>query len=110
MKQIFTKSGDIVTEEVPAPVCGDNEILVRNSNSLISAGTETMSLHSGGKGITGIASMAIKNPELAHKAIEMVKRDGISKTIDLIKGQTGKLSPLGYSSSGVVMEVGKNIN
>jgi hypothetical protein len=54
--------------------------------------------------------MALKNPELAHKAIELVKRDGISKTIDLIKGQTGKLSPLGYSSSGVVLEVGKNIN
>jgi hypothetical protein len=104
MKQIFTKNGNIITEEVPAPVCGDNEILVGNFNSLISAGTETMSLHSGGKGITGIASRALKNPELAHKAIEMVKRDGISKTIDLIKGQTGKLSPLGYSSSGVVLE------
>jgi predicted dehydrogenase/threonine dehydrogenase-like Zn-dependent dehydrogenase len=109
MKQIFTKSGDIVTEEVPAPVCADNEVLVCNFNSLISVGTETMSLHSGGKGITGLASMALKNPELAHKAIEMVKRDGISKTIDLIKGQTGKLSPLGYSSSGVVLEVGKTI-
>jgi threonine dehydrogenase-like Zn-dependent dehydrogenase len=109
MKQIFTKSGDIVTEEVPAPICGDNEVLVCNFNSLISVGTETMSLHSGGKGITGIASMAIKNPELAHKAIEMLKRDGISKTIGLIKGQTDKLSPLGYSSSGLVMEVGKTI-
>jgi hypothetical protein len=109
MKQVFNSGGNIVTEEVPAPVCGDNEILVCNSNSLISVGTETMSLHSGGKGITGLASMALKNPELAHKAIEMVKRDGISKTIDLIKGQTGKMSPLGYSSSGVVLEVGKTI-
>jgi len=104
MKQLFTKSGDIVTEEVPAPVCGDNEVLVCNSNSLISAGTETMSLQGGGKGVVGLASMALKNPDLAHKAIEMVKRDGISKTIDLIKGQTGKMSPLGYSSSGVVLE------
>jgi predicted dehydrogenase/threonine dehydrogenase-like Zn-dependent dehydrogenase len=109
MKQIFTKSGSIVTEEVPAPVCGDNEVLVCNANSLISAGTETMSLQGSGKGVVGLASMALKNPELAHKAIEMLKRDGISKTIDLIKGQTGKLSPLGYSSSGVVLEVGKII-
>jgi predicted dehydrogenase/threonine dehydrogenase-like Zn-dependent dehydrogenase len=109
MKQIFARSGSIVTEEVPAPVCGDNEVLVCNSNSLISAGTETMSLHSGGKGVVGLASMAIKNPELAHKAIEMVKREGISKTVKVIKGQTGKLSPLGYSSSGVVLELGKNI-
>ena len=108
MKQISTKSGSILTEEVPAPVCGDNEVLVCNSNSLISAGTETMSLQ-GGKGVVGLASMAIKNPELAHKAIEMVKRDGLSKTIMDIKGQTGKLSPLGYSSSGVVLEVGKII-
>jgi len=109
MKQIFTQSGNIVTEEVPAPVCGDNEVLVNNAYSLISVGTESASLHGGGKGVVGLASMALKNPELAHKAIEMVKRDGISKTIDLTKGQTGKMSPLGYSSSGVVLEVGKTI-
>ncbi|MCK4733302.1 MAG: bi-domain-containing oxidoreductase [Methanophagales archaeon] len=109
MKQIFTKSGSIVTGEVPAPVCGDNEVLVCNSNSLISAGTETMSLQSGGKGVVGLASKAISNPDWVHKAIEMVKRDGISKTIRDIKGQTGKMSPLGYSSSGVVLEAGKII-
>ena len=109
MKQIFTKSGNIVTEEVPAPVCGDNEVLVCNANSLISAGTETMSLQGGGKGVVGLASMALKNPDLAHKAIEMVKQDGLSKTINVIKGQTGKMTPLGYSSSGVVLESGKNI-
>ena len=109
MKQIFTKSGNIVTEEVPAPVCSDNEVLVCNSNSLISVGTETMSLQGGGKGAAGIVSMAIKNPELAHKAIDMVRREGLSKTIKMIRGQTDNLNPLGYSSSGFVLEIGKNI-
>ena len=109
MKQIFTKNGNIVTEEVPAPVFGDNEVLVCNSNSLISVGTETMSLQGGGKGVVGIASMAIKNPELAHKAVDMVRREGLSKTIKMIRGQTDNLNPLGYSSSGLVLEVGKNI-
>ena len=104
MKQVFNSGGEIVTEEVPAPVCGDNEVLVCNSNSLISAGTETMSLHSGGKGVVGIASKAISNPDLVHKAIEMVKREGLSKTIMDIKGQKGKMSTLGYSTSGVVLE------
>ena len=109
MKQIFTQSGNIVTEEVPAPVCGDNEVLVRNVHSLISAGTETMSLHGGGKGAVGIASKAISNSELVHKAVEMARREGLRKTIKVIKGQTDKLNSLGYSSSGVVLEVGKNI-
>ena len=109
MKQIFTQSGNITTEEVPAPVCGDNEILVRNAYSLISVGTESASLHGGGKGVVGIASKAISNPELVHKAIEMAKKEGISKTIKVIRGQTGNLAPLGYSSSGVVLEGGKNI-
>ena len=109
MKQIFTQSGNITTEDVPAPVCGDNEVSVNNAYSLISVGTESASLHSGGKGAVGIASKAISNPELVHKAMEMVKKEGISKTIKVIKGQTGNLTPLGYSSSGVVLEVGKNI-
>jgi len=108
MKQIFTQSGNIVTEEVPAPVCGDNEVLVRNVHSLISAGTESASLQSG-KGVVGIASKAINNPELVHKAIEMARREGLRKTIKVIKGQTDKLNSLGYSSSGVVLEVGKDI-
>ena len=109
MKQIFTQSGNIVTEEVPAQVCGDNEVLVRNEYSLISIGTESASLHGGGKGALGIASKAISNPELVHKAIDMVKKEGITKAIKVVKGQTGNLTPLGYSSSGVVLEVGKNM-
>lgn len=109
MKQVFAQGGNIVVEEVPAPVCGDNEVLVNNAYSLISAGTETMSLHGGGKGVVGIASKAISNPELVHKAMEMVRKEGITKTVKVVKGQTGKLTPLGYSSSGVVLEAGKNI-
>jgi len=109
MKQVFAQGGNIVVEEVPAPTCGDNEVLVNNAYSLISAGTETMSLHGGGKGVVGIASKAISNPELVHKAMEMVRKEGITKTVKVVKGQTGKLTPLGYSSSGVVLEVGKNI-
>ncbi len=109
MKQLFNQGGNIILEEVPAPICGENEILVKNIYSLISVGTETMSLHGGGKGVVGLASKAINNPELMHKAIEMVERDGIGKTFKVIKEQTDKLASLGYSSSGIVLGVGKNI-
>jgi len=109
MMQVFNSCGEIIVEEVPIPACGENEVLVKNISSLISVGTETMSLRGGGRGIVGLASKAINNPELIHKAIGMAERDGIGKTIKVIKGQTGKLAPLGYSSSGIVLEVGKNI-
>lgn len=109
MMQVFNSCGEIIVEEVPAPACGENEVLVKNIYSLISVGTETMSLHGGGKGVVRLASKAINNPELIHKAMEMAERDGISKTIKVIKGQTAKLTSLGYSSSGVALGVGKNI-
>lgn len=109
MKQVFNQNGSIIVEEVPPPVCGDNEVLVRNVHSLISVGTERMSLHGGGKGIVGLASKAITNPELVHKAVETVRNEGWRKTLKLAKRQTDKLNPVGYSSSGVVLEVGENI-
>jgi hypothetical protein len=44
MKQVFNYGGKIVIEDIPAPICGDNEVLVSNCFSLISAGTEKSSL------------------------------------------------------------------
>lgn len=111
MKQVFNSGGEIVVEEVPAPTCGDNEFLVQNIFSVISPGTESFSLKQGSKGIIRLVSKAKNNPELVQKAIEMVKKEGLGKTLNIIRRQTGnKLIPLGYSSSGVVLEVGKNIN
>jgi len=106
MKQVFNSDGRITIEEVPAPICGDNEVLVQNKYSVISVGTEISSLKESGKGMVGIASRAIKNPDLVHKAIEMMKKEGMSETLNVVKGQP---IPLGYSSSGVVLEVGKEI-
>lgn len=109
MKQVFISDGRILVTEVPAPLCGDNELLIRNNYSLISAGTESASLHSGSKGMTRIAFKAINNPELVNSALEMGKRDGLKKTLKVIKGQAFGSHPLGYSSSGTVIEIGKNI-
>jgi len=110
MKQIFNFGGEITIEEIPAPTCGDNEILVQNLFSVISAGTEGSSIKTGSKGIIGLISKIRNNPELLQKAVDIAKKQGIIKTLSTARGQVeGSLSPLGYSSSGVVMEVGKNI-
>lgn len=110
MKQVFSFGGKIVVEEVPAPACGDNEVIVQSMFSVISAGTEGSSLKQSAKGVTGLVAKAKDNPELVQKALDMARREGISKTLDTVRGQIkGNLSPLGYSSSGVVLETGKNI-
>lgn len=110
MKQVFNSGGRIVVEEVPVPACSDNEVLVQNRFSVISTGTESSSLKGGAKGIAGLVSRAKNNPELVQRAIDMARRKGLGKTLEAVWRQAeGKLVPLGYSSSGVVLEMGKNI-
>ena len=110
MKQVFNSGGKIVVQEIPAPTCGDNEVLVQNVFSAISAGTEVSSLKEGGRGIVGLALKVKNNPQLVKNAIDMAKRVGLGETLRLVRGQGEvNLAPLGYSSSGVVLEVGTNI-
>ena len=48
MKQVFRRvidrSGKIVIDDLPKPVCGDNQVLVSTEYSLISSGTELSTL------------------------------------------------------------------
>lgn len=106
MKQVFNYGGNIVVKEIPAPLCGDNEILVSNRYSLISAGTES----SLGSGSSSLFSKIRENPELIQCGIDLVKREGLKKSFELIKEKsTPPLIPLGYSSSGIVLKVGNNV-
>ena len=46
MKQVFVKKGQVIIEEVPAPVVHPGTVLVRNEFSCISTGTELSGLKS----------------------------------------------------------------
>lgn len=110
MKQLFSLGGEIVVEEVPTPTCGAGEVLVQNMFSVISTGTESAAITGSSGGIGGLIAKARENPELVQRGIDMVKREGLTKTLNTIRGQEGgKPIPLGYSSSGVVLELGKDI-
>jgi len=54
VKQVFGFGGEIVVKEVPAPVCGDDEVIVQNAFSIISTGTEDFSLKQSSRGIAGL--------------------------------------------------------
>lgn len=110
MKQVFNLGGEIIVEDVPASTCGDNEILVQNRFSVISAGTESFSVKQSSKGIIGLISKVRSNPALLQQAIDIAKREGLGKALEVVRGQVrGRLAPLGYSSCGVVLKVGRNV-
>ncbi len=106
MKQVLIKKGAAITDQIPAPICGEGEILIKVKYSLISTGTELTGLTESGK---SLFQKAKEQPENVKLALEMIKKQGFKKTLNLVRGalKTGSLT--GYSAAGVVLKVGKNI-
>ncbi len=107
MKQVFIRKGDAVVEEVPAPCVEPNMLLVRTYFSCISVGTEMSSVKNTSKPLW---KRAIENPEEVKKAFKMVRDQGVKKTRQVVEGRLGAGNAAGYSASGVVLEVGHDVN
>jgi len=109
MKQVFLRmgKGDAVVEEIPPPVIKSGGILVRNGFSLISSGTERASISAGGG---GIVQKAAERPDRVKKVFESLYKDGISATYRKVIEKVSELTPIGYSSSGIVQEVGGGVD
>lgn len=106
MKQVLVRKGIAYTEEVPAPCVSADSVLVRVSHSCISAGTEMMSIKSTGESALG---RVIRNPVKIVNGLERALRDGFAETIREYRAKQDVGHPIGYSASGVVIEVGGNI-
>jgi len=44
VRKVINKNGVVSIEEIPAPTCGDNQVLISTRNTLISTGTELATL------------------------------------------------------------------
>ncbi len=106
MKQIFVKKGNILVCEVPSPIINDDEILVQVYYSCISPGTEIAGLKTTAK---PIFKRIIDKPQNIKKVLNYIKEKGLISTIYKVKNKIDEKNPIGYSASGVVLEVGKNI-
>lgn len=104
MKQVFfTASGQVMVEDVPAPVIEPGRVLVEVTHSLISTGTELAS--SGGD---GIFMKVLRDPGLVLKAIEFARQNGIKATYQLATGTGAQAAfSLGYCAAGRVVDVGE---
>ncbi len=106
MKQVFNKKGEIIIEEIPAPMISDDEILVQVYYSCISTGTELSNLKSSSR---SLYRKVLDKPQNITKVLKWIKEKGITQTISRVKTKIENRNPLGYSASGIVLEVGKNI-
>jgi polar amino acid transport system substrate-binding protein len=99
------KSGQMEIMEVPFPALGDNEVMIRNHYSVISAGTEGKNVSDARKGYIAKARSRHKEVKMV---IDMIKTQGFKETYDLVMNKLEAASPLGYSCAGEVIAVGKN--
>lgn len=92
--------------EVPAPVARPGFVLVRTAASLISAGTERLTVEAGQKSLLG---RAVEQPALVKQVIQKARSEGVANTIDAVRSKLASLVALGYSAAGRVIEVGEGV-
>ncbi|BBN82624.1 oxidoreductase [Pseudoalteromonas sp. A25] len=105
MKQVTQtlKTGLVEVNEVPVPTLSDKFVLVRNTASVISAGTEKTKIDMGKK---SLLQKAKARPDLVKQVLKKVQTEGLKKTLQTVKSRLESPSPLGYSCAGNVISVG----
>lgn len=108
MKQVTQRlrDGRVEVVDVPPPVVAPEGVLVDVRASLLSAGTERSVVETARLGLLGKARA---RPEEARKVLENARRQGIRSTLEAVRTRLDQLSPLGYSTAGVVLEVGSRV-
>lgn len=101
------KSGQIEIRELPFPQVGYGMLLVRNHFSLISAGTESSTVKTARKSLLGKAK---ERPQQVKLVLDTLRQQGPVQTYRAVMKKLDAYSPLGYSSAGVVIEVGEGVS
>lgn len=108
MKQVaqVLRTGEILVVDAPTPLVTPGHVLVRNSYSLVSAGTERSKIEMGRK---NLAQKAKARPDLVRQVIDKVRTEGLSATLATVNERLDALSPLGYSTAGTIIGVGEGV-
>lgn len=106
MKQVLIRHGRISVESVPAPLVEPGAALVEVAYSLISAGTETASVSAAAK---PLAQRALEQPQRVLQLIDLLRQQGITRTVEQVRSQIDAGYPIGYSCAGTVIQVGKGV-
>jgi predicted dehydrogenase/threonine dehydrogenase-like Zn-dependent dehydrogenase len=109
MKQVVqpASGGPVEVLDVPRPVIGPTEVLVRTVASVISPGTE--------RAVTALARSSLlakarARPDLVRQVVRKAQAEGVGSAARAVRSRLASDVPLGYSAAGVVVEVGAAVD
>jgi len=99
--------GPVTVLEVPRPVIGPTEVLVRTQASIISPGTE--------KAVTALAQSSLlqkakARPDLVRQVLQKARTEGVAATSRALRSRLAEDLPLGYSAAGIAVQVGSAVS
>jgi predicted dehydrogenase/threonine dehydrogenase-like Zn-dependent dehydrogenase len=108
MKQIIQnlKTGETSLEEIPVPVPGKGEILIKTTNSLVSLGTERMLVEFSK---ANLIQKARQQPDKVKQVLDKIKSDGLLPTMETVFKRLEEPLPLGYCNAGIVVKTGSGV-
>lgn len=95
------KTGKLILEEAPVPLVSDGFLLVKNSFSLISSGTERTTVDTARMSLAGKAKT---RPDLVKQVLQKIRKEGIFTTLHKVMQRLDTPKPLGYSCCGIVIK------
>jgi len=109
MKQVVQnfRTGELIVGDFPPPALKPGGVLVRTAYSLISAGTERSTVSTAQSSLLGKAR---QRPDLVKQVINTLRREGLRSTYEKVMARLYTVKPLGYSSAGIVIEVGEGVD
>jgi predicted dehydrogenase/threonine dehydrogenase-like Zn-dependent dehydrogenase len=107
VKQLLVRSGKVFLQEVPAPVAGPKNVLVRVERSCVSVGTEMAGVKMSG---LPLYRRALKQPHHVKRVIQLMRDQGVARVYKQVKGKLDAGLPTGYSAAGTVIAVGSDVD
>jgi len=109
MKQILQnlKTGATEVAEVPCQAVKRGQLLIRSSQTLVSAGTERMLVEFGK---ANWLDKARQQPDKVKMVLDKVRTDGFAATFEAVQSKLDQPLALGYCNVGTVVEVGDGVH
>ncbi len=110
MRQVFRRvldpKGKIQIEEVPSPGCGPDQVLVDTRYTVISVGTEGATLS---KTFPELVKQSLQDPWMRNAVKNLILGASPQAIKNIVWDEITQLRAIGYSGSGIALEVGKNV-
>ena len=101
------RNGEMAVLDVPPPALTPGTVQVQNCFSLISPGTEGSTVRAAR---SSFLYKVRQRPEQVYQVLELLTHKGLVQTYRAVTKKLDAYSPLGYSSAGRVLKVGRGVS